>query len=359
MKTIAIIDAHGVVGAALAEHFSMLGHQVLSVDKATEETIETAVPVADAVFVVVLPLESVSALLKHIVAIAKLNTLLVHGSSIEAPSLDLDQDELLTKQLTVCHCHFHFRPEKPLCRTMFGQNITVSLQHDSEGIWQEWLEQQFLPFQPHWHQLDTGIHDQVTTISQLLHMIVSYLIATISTQTNPENFAIGLAVGGPPFRLLLRSLLRTAAAPGVIAAILQNHPYTLEVTAVFSEALHSLKETLNTRNTTAIITTLTALRSQVGQPALADWDTTTNQLIRLDADIGTCEVTFTFSSRANATGLLANVLYEFDVRNIDKTTTIAQTNPDGSCTFRIGVTEITNTVHQAIAAIQTIPGIVL
>ena len=58
-------------------------------------------------------------------------------------------------------------------------------------------------------------------------------------------------------------------------------------------------------------------------------------------------------SYLNKIGLLAKILEQFDVRDIDKTSTLAQKNPDGGCTIIIGIYEKSEAALEAERVIRS------
>lgn len=350
-----VIGANGAVGSSLVEHMSHFGHQTIVVDRETTRTIENSVPESDVIFVATLPLDEVPDLINQVASLAKTGSLIVNGSSIEQPrsSHKINHSLLTSKRITLCHCHFHFRPEIPLRRTLAGQSISVSFVNDVHNKWRKWVRAQFLEFAPQWHSLEEGEHDDLTVISQLTHMITCFIVGNLWTKADSRLVKIGTAIGGPPFRLLLRSLLRTASAASVTSNILLSHPKTVELIDKVISSLTLLKQLIDEGNKDALTQEISSLRSLVETESLNEWDRSTNELIRLDADMSTCTIVFHFKPNKNLTGLLAKVLHEFDIRNIEKTTTVAQVNPDGGCTFRIGVRHIDSRVDDAVQEVNS------
>jgi hypothetical protein len=351
MKT-AVIGAHGVVGKAVSQHFIELGHQVIEIDTDTDATIENSLQDVQVIFVVILPLAAVHPLLERVVELANHGSLIVHGSSIETPSLQLDQQLIERKGLTVCHCHFHFRPEIPLSRTLFGQKISVSYRND-EGIWRNWIEEQFTPFKPEWHEMAPGVHDLVTENSQVPHMVESYVMAHVFAAVNRDSLLSALAVGGPPFRMLWRLVNRIAQAPDVSASILHNHPYTPNVISQMEAALAALMSELEAGDESVTARQIARVRSLTDKETVEKCDVVTAQLMKIDSDISTCHVEFHFPEQQNKPGLLIRVLREFEKRSISIMSDTSLTNADGSCTFRFGITEMNDEVQEAVAAVQS------
>ncbi len=210
----------GVVGRSLVEHFTCLGHNVLQIERDSRLTLPEAVRRADVVFIVTRPIGAVGELLKIAASNMRPNTLLVHGTSVEAPHGEQVDLALMTEQwITLAHVHFHFRPEIPLRETLRGQHITVKTDVNISG-WQAWLVEAFEPFQPFIHQLSDNQHDTTTTVSQLLHMAEAFQVARVWQNTPREELVRGLTIMGPPGRFLARSVLRTASGAGVAAEIL-------------------------------------------------------------------------------------------------------------------------------------------
>ncbi|MEK9151074.1 MAG: hypothetical protein AAB547_00395 [Patescibacteria group bacterium] len=351
---IAIIGSGGLVGSALVEHFTTQGHSVLCVDRNTELTLEKAARIADAVFIVTLPIENVASLFSRAVDVMRSGTLLIHGTSIENPAFphDINTSHAVEKDITVCHCHFHFRPEIPLRRTLFGQNVSVSISGRDQGVWRNWLENELVPFQPLLHRLEPGEHDHITAVSQLMHMVVAFMIGTSWQQFPSQIVTKGINIGGPPCRLMVRSILRTASSGKVINGILLNHPLTLHLIAFFQESLKKLKDAIAEKNEASLGTILETVRNSIDPQNLEAWDASTKQLARLEADMRQTVATFHFTAEQNQIGLLEKVLHEFGNRGINMTSTIAQVTPDGGCIIMIGVKEDNPNVKEAMEAIK-------
>lgn len=351
---IAIIGSNGVVGSTLVEHFHSQQHTVLCVDRTTELTLEQAARVAEIVFIVTLPIEEVGLLFSQAIDAMHPGTLLIHGTSIECPAHPhaIDTIDATKKGLTVCHCHFHFRPERPLRRTLFGQNVSLSFAGCDQEKWLAWIENEFSPFQPIMHHLVPEEHDRITSMSQLVHMVTACMIGSSWKALPPKTVLQGINIGGPPCRFLVRSVLRTVSSGKVVNNILLNHPFASELIASFHDALEKIGTAVTRKDAVSLATILDAVRDVVDPQTLKQWDESTGHLIRLEADMQRTVATFRFTAKQNRTGLLAQVLHEFDVRNIDKTSTIAQVTPDGGCIIMIGVKENNSTVQEAKTAVE-------
>ncbi|MDO8566308.1 MAG: hypothetical protein Q7S04_03945 [Candidatus Moranbacteria bacterium] len=352
MKTIAIIGV-GVVGSAFAEFFECK-HKVLRVDLDTELTLEDAARVADVVFIVTLPIEGVATLFARAVSVMRPGTLLIHGTSIENPTAPhhIDTTLAIEKGITACHCHLHFKPEIPLARTLFGQNVSISIVGKNEKIWGDWLEHEFMPFQPLLHHLKPGEHDNITVVSQLVHTIVTAVIGAAWQKIPSQIVTKGIGIGGPPCRFLIRSIFRTASAGKVMSSILFNHPLALAFIEHVEEALQELKNLIRKKDEASLETMLGAARKIFDQKKLAAWDESTSRLIRLEADMQKTVAAFRFPAEKNISGLLEKILHEFGKRGIDMTSTIAQVTPDGGCIIMIGVKENSPAVQEAETEIR-------
>lgn len=344
---LAIIGAEGVVGCALVEHFSSLGHEVLSVDRNTEATLAGAVPQADVIFVVTLPIEEVAVLLAQTASWMRPGTLLIHGTSIQNPTGQrIEVDQILARQITFCHFHFHFRPQSPLSRTLLGQRVSISIQESDGAKWREWVLKQFAPFHPIIDEFAFGTeHDRVTSASQLVHMVIALLVAGI-WRTLPEKIIRkAIEIGGPPCQLLLRSVLRVGTGARVTESILYNHPLTLKMVDNMFAVLQDLRLAILAREPGALVGRLLGARNIIEPTILHQFDKTTVQLARAEADARAAEFEFRFPPAANRSGLLVRILQEF--RGLDLTTTQAQTDPDGGCTIKISVRELSDAARAA------------
>lgn len=354
MMKIAIIGAKGIVGRTLVEYFDHLGHEVISVDKDTEMTLEKAASLADVIFIVTLPVEEVASLVARAASFMRPGSLLTHGTSIERPiSGEIKTDEVLARGITFCHFHFHFRPEIPLSRTLFGQHITISIQGVDATKWQGWILGQLEPSQPIIDRLEPGEHDQITSVSQVVHMVVALLVAKTWGAFPKAVVRKAIDIGGPPCRLLIRSVLRVGTGTKVAESILLNHPLTLKVIDRMIAALQDIRSVVLECRPGVLVDQLLGARSVVDQSVLKRFDQSTARLARAEADTRETNFEFRFSPEANAVGLLAKILQEFDKRAIDKTTTVAQVDPDGGCTIVVGVREMSETVREAEEVVRS------
>ncbi len=225
--------------------------------------------------------------------------------------------------------------------------MTIAIAGRDQESWKNWLEGELVPFQPFLHHLNPGEHDRITTISQLIHMVTAFMVGTAWQKIPSRLVNQGINIGGPPCRLLVRSVLRTVSSGKVISSILLNHPFTLDLIASLRQSLEKLGDVIVERNMLSLETMLDATRDVIDPQNLKSWDTSTNQLARLEADMQRTTVIFHFAVQQNRIGLLAKVLHEFDIRGIDKTSTIAQVTSDGGCTIMIGVKENSSAVREA------------
>jgi prephenate dehydrogenase len=336
----------GIVGKTLVEHFKHLGHEVLQVERDSELTPPEAAKKANVVFVVTQPMSEVWKLLQIASTNMLPGSLLVHGTSVEAPHGHDERGRVLAEGVTLAHLHFHFRPQAPL-------RETLKIEGDGAKAWQYWLEDQFQPYQPFIHHLSGPRHDETTTISQLLHMATAFGVGSVWQKAQSEDLELGLTIMGPPGRFVARSVIRTAGGARVAADILAEHPKALDIIHQLVQAYSDLGTLIEQGRTDVIESVIARNRDLVPLEILDVLETRTNQLIRLEADLQRSNVVLHFAAEANVVGLLARALGEFDRRGIDKTTTIAQTNPDGSCTFVIGVREWTSAVDEAIESVRS------
>ena len=354
MKTIAIIGAKGTVGKTLVEFFKNLNHQVLSVDLDTDLTLEVAAAKADVVFIVTLPIEEVGELIHQAISVMRPGTLLIHGTSVENPVTNkINSGEVCSKKINFCHWHFQFRPEVPLANTLFGQHITVSGCGDDWEMWRKWLYKQFQPSQPFIHGLAIGEHDQITSVSQLFHMLTALIISKIWSNLPKSRVNMAIRICGPPGRLLIRSGLRVGTGAKVAESVVYNHPYTLTVIDWFLETGKSLRLAVQERKPGVLTSWFNNGRLILEPTDLARWDSNTARLSRFDSDMEEARLEFRFSREKNKIGLLAKILEQFDVRDIDKTSTLAQKNPDGGCTIIIGIYEISEAALEAERVIRS------
>lgn len=352
-KKIAVVGAKGVVGSALMDFLSGLGHTVFAVDRDTELTLDV-VKLADVVFIATLPIEEVASLIKETAAMMHPRTLLIHGTSIEQPSApnQIDVDNVIERGITLSHLHFHFRPEIPLNRTLFGQNVSVSFQGDEQAKWSRWLETLIVPHGAIMSTLAPCEHDEITIVSQLIHMVIALVVGSVWSVLSQRKVTKGIEIGGPPSRLLTRSVIRSSSGVRVLASILTNHPFANRVLRIMRDSITEVSEAITNHDPIALEATLTDMR-QVFEPAvLARIEQETAQMSRLEADMRQAHFTFRFIACDNQIGLLARVLREFDRRGVDKTTTIAQVDKDGGCTIVIGVRDLDTNAEQAAEIIR-------
>ncbi|OGZ70597.1 MAG: hypothetical protein A3F47_01495 [Candidatus Staskawiczbacteria bacterium RIFCSPHIGHO2_12_FULL_38_11] len=351
MSKVAIIGSCGVVGKVLVDHFEKLGHEVFPVDRDTELKLEDAIPLVDIVFIVTRPIKEAGFLINKVASLMNPDTLLIHGTSI-ANLADLEVEKILSMGITFSHLHFHFRPERPLCQTLFGTHITISIQGGKHEEWRRWIIDQFEPYKPFIHWLNPGEHDEITTVSQLVHMLAAVIVSGIWGNFQKPIVQKAVIIGGPPCRLLVRSVLRVGTGAKVTEDILYNHPSTIHIIGVIDDVLKTLRSNLMTERPDVLAAQLSKARGEMNQEQLKLLDNSTNKLIRLEADIQKENFEFKFQKEKNVIGLLARVLGEFDKRGVDKTTTIAQVDSDSGCTITIGVREMNENALEAAKVIN-------
>ncbi len=349
-----VVGSAGTVGRTLVEHLGHLGHTVTGVDLGTAPALGAAAAQADVVFVVTLPIEGVGRLMSEASSVMPPGSLLVHGTSVEKPvePYSIPVSAAVARGITVSHLHFHFRPERPLRRTLYGQNVSVSTQGPEAAQWASWLDSSFTSFGPVVSRLEPGEHDQLTSISQLVHMAVSTIVARVWRHMPRQNVQQGIRLGGPPCRSLVRTVLRTAIGSGPTSSILVNHPSSTQVLDLLHQAVAELEVDVLERKDASIKASLEESRSVLDSEDLVAWDAETSQLARYEADMRKGHLRFEFTGEQNQVGLLGRILQEFDSRGIDKTSTIAQVNPDGGCTILVGVREKSSAVEEAVMAVM-------
>ena len=351
---IAVIGAQGVVGGSLSQYFAELGHTVIGVDRSTKVTLEVAAAMADITFIATLPIQEVFGLMEDAASVMQSGTLLVHGTSIANPAApyQINVEPLCAHGVTVGHVHLQFRPEIPLAGTMRGQNVSTCFQGNKADYWKAEIEGILLGSQAVIHPFEPGEHDRVTSISQLVHMTVAATVANIWTQLSKDSVMKGIKIGGPPCRSLVRSVVRTCQGGKVASDILVNHPETLRILKEMQNALEFVRDAVTGRQGDRIAGVMTEARAIFEPETLRILDNSASQLARLDADMRATHFEFNYSKAQNITGLLADILREFDMRGVDKTSTIAQVNPDGGCTIRIAVQEVSAAALDAEQAIR-------
>jgi hypothetical protein len=123
----------------------------------------------------------------------------------------------------------------------------------------------------------------------------------------------------------------------VVESILFNHPLAPAMLDLIERAVKKLRDIVEKRQSGAVVDALKEARNIFDASNLRAIENDTAQLDRLRLDVSKCAFTFNFTQEQNTLGLLARILYEFDQRGVNKTTTIAQTSRDGGCTIIIGV----------------------
>lgn len=350
---LAVVGSKGVVGRALVEYFTSTGNEVLAVDRDTALTLREAAKVADVCFIVTLPIENIASLVAEAARVMRPGTLLIHGTSVEQPKNDpINIRQVTRRKISLCHCHFHFRPEVPLVRTMNGQSITLSLVGQGQAKWKEWFLNQLNPYGAIITWLKPGEHDEVTTVSQLTHMAIALIVSALWKSLPQLVVKSGFALGGPPCRLLIRSVLRTAIGGKVVASIMLNHHASLSILRQIEQIVKTLRTMVENSDTILLEKLLQDVRAILDTDEQRAWDESTAQLTRLEADLRQSSFEFVFPPAQNRIGLLARVIREFDARAVDKTSTIAQVNNDGGCTIRIGVRELTQASLESERAVR-------
>jgi prephenate dehydrogenase len=256
-KKVAVVGAAGTVGSGLTNFFTEMGYPVKQVERQSPLTLEQAAAWADVVFIVTRPIREVAGLVNRAAAVMRRGTLLVSGSSVELPAgaETLDFQTLTVRNITFCHLHFHFRPERPLRQSLAGRQVSVCYWGDRER-WSAWLEGLITGEGACLHTFNPGEHDTVTAVSQVMHMAVAAMVAQTWSELPPSAVRQGVAIGGPPCRSLTDSVLRTASGAELAAEILACHPQALPVLDKLSESLTALRHNIEARQEAAIAHTL-------------------------------------------------------------------------------------------------------
>lgn len=350
-----VVGANGLVGSLKVQYFRELGHEITGIDLDNASEMDSAVRMADFVVVAILPLASIAELVKRISKQMRMGSLLIHSTSLENPAkpYDIDWKAVTNRDITVCHMHIHAKPVAPLARTLYGQHVSLSFQGINQGKWRHWLEGYLADSQAVIHHFKPGEHDQVTSVSQVIHMTIAAIVSEVWRHLPNDLVQIGARIGGPPCRLLISSVLRVGLGSKVASEILVNHPAAIQILDLIQQAVSTVRAMVEARKIQELSDTISGARSMIEPAELKIRDARTNQLARLEADIGKLHIKFQFPADKNVPGLLAQVLREFDQLEVDKTTTIAQKDPDGGCTFLIGVKEITDATVKAEKVVRT------
>ena len=353
MKTL-VVGAKGVLGSALVELLISLSHQVLCVDLDNVKDLSQLAKDAEVAFIAV-PISQIAKIAKLLANTMKRGSLIVSGGSVAQP-VDpnaIDFDLFREKGITFALVHLMFRPIVPLSMTIFGENIALAIEGDDKIKWQEWIEEQFMPFGPIFHHLDRDEHDRMTTISQLFHMITAVLAAELWNATAETEVTLGARTGGFPCQSIIRSALRSMQRPDLITEIVTNHPNVLETLTTLRFGLEKIEQAICVGSTTDIKDGMGKAREDIEVTLREEIDWTAGELIRLEADFRKPKLIFDFPAKMNKPGLLARVMQEFDRLGVNKTSTFAHNLPNGGCRFIIGVESIDRRVQECEANIRT------
>lgn len=350
-----VVGAKGVLGSALVELMERLGRKVICVDLDNVEGLPQIAKNVAVAFIAV-PISQIANIAKVLVGAMKSGSLIISGGSVAEPA---DPNAIgfglfKEKGITFAPLHLMFRPIVPLGMTIFGENIALAIEGDETGKWRDWIEEQFLPFGPIFHHLDRIEHDQMTTISQLFHMITAVLAAELWNATSGTVVTLGAKTGGFPCQSIIRSVLRSmqSKVPALVGEIIRSHPHVSATLTILRSAIEKIERAVCLRDTKEIEKDLKIAQGRIEHNLRQDIDWTAGELIRLEADFRKPKLIFDFPAEMNRPGLLARVMAVFDRLGVNKTSTFAHNLPDGGCRFIIGVAEIDGRVREAESVIR-------
>jgi len=349
---ILIVGALGVLGSALAEFFKFLGFNVSCVDRDTLDQLSSLAEEADVAFIAV-PISSIARVAAILAQAMRPGTLIISGGSVAEPTApsQIDLVQISERGITFALVHLMFRPGKPLAKTVFGENIGIWL--EGEEKWREWIKAQFEPKGAICFDLAKGMHDRITMVSQLFHMIVAIQMAGLWGNLGAEAVRLGVATGGFPCKSVVRSGLRSCQRPDLLAEILKSHPHAQEMVETLRATLDMIAAALQNHDTVEMEAVLTGARGMLDLEQLDQIDWLSGELVRLEADLRHPHRVFDFPPAMNSVGLLGQVMAAFDELGVNKTSTFAHNLPNGGCRFIVGVEEVDERVQQAERIIRS------
>ncbi|HEY4523825.1 MAG TPA: hypothetical protein VJK04_03065 [Candidatus Paceibacterota bacterium] len=341
-KTVGIIGNLGQMATnVVTPLFREAGYDVIGSDIKNLQglTNKEVVKVADVVYFSVLPISEVASIIRDLIPYAKPDTLWLHGTSIQNPvggpiTPVLLDERLIAQGVTTGFLHFMVGP---MTRSLRGQSIMYGFLSPAtdNNRWEEWLVNLLKTKHPVLVGCTPEEHDSLTTVSQVIPMIVSQLVGQLGKIFGSKLFQ-GIRLGGPPCWLQFYAMLRSLNQGSVVANILTNHPYTKIIVRDASVALRAI-------GAGRVPELETMARDAMGvftKDQLALTGHSTEWHICLEGDLRSGAACFNFSAEENKLGLLTAVLKIFDEHGLNKTSCMAQEVPSGGCRFEIGLKEI-------------------
>jgi len=232
-RRIAIIGAAGGMGSLMCRLFQSLGHEVLSVDRDSDMTIEEAASAADITLVSV-DIRETESVIKQVGPCVPPEGLLMDVTSIKRPPVEA---MCAYSSSNVIGTHPLFGPN---VHTLQGQRIAVTPGRLEDNRWMDWLRGTFAAAGLTLLETNPEDHDRVMSVVQVL---THYSTEVLGRTMKAMNVSIEetLRFTSPIYHLeLLMTARHFAQSADLYSAIQMSNPNTPEVTAAFRSAAADL-----------------------------------------------------------------------------------------------------------------------
>ncbi len=362
-KTVGIIGINGKMAQNIyVPLFTQAGLTVIGSDKRNPSGLSNAQVLANSEVVLfsILPLAEVATEMRRLMPNARSKTLWLHGSSVQEvrdnPIGEILQSQALRMRgVDTGFVHFMIAPT---VRSLRGQSVVYGFPQELlNPEWETWLLNLLIASKVKLTEKTTAEHDELTKAAQVLPMILAVAVGMVWQRAGIDVTEM-LRVAGAPAKLQAFGALRSLGQPAVVSEILTEHPGAPVLLDLFAEVFADLSQMIKKKDTVAVANEMKQAQEAISPETLTKSLSITDWLVRLLGDLNGGAVGFEFSKPENVIGLLAEALGCFDRRGINKTTTTAQTTPDGKAQFLIGVVPEVDElgVRQAVEEVLTISG---
>ncbi|MBI5787172.1 MAG: hypothetical protein HY446_01320, partial [Candidatus Niyogibacteria bacterium] len=284
------------------------------------------------------PFSEVASVMRGMIQFAKPGSLWLHGTSIQnprrfPPTPVLTDAGLAEKKVDAGFLHFMFGPT---VKSMRGQSVVYGFPRPlTNPAWEEWLISLLRLEKPHVVKYSLDFHDELTTESQLIPMIMASLVSNLWLKQKP-SLSEALSMAGPPCWLQAYGVLRNLSQPGLIASIAANHPNTGKVIEEAIGLLSTMAKAWEAGDEDVFLKLAHSGAAILPPKEMVKIRESTDWHVRLEGDLRGGAVCFKFSREKNTLGLLTRVLSVLEAEGLEKTSCMAQETPDGGCRFYIG-----------------------
>jgi len=234
-KTIAVVGAHGGMGACVTRLFSDLGHKVLAVDRDTKLAAAAAAAQSDVV-VISVPIDVTEEVIASVGPHIREEALLMDVTSLKQAPMGA---MLAATKASVVGTHPMFGPS---VHTLQGQRIVLCAGRGED--WHRWASETFRARGLVVTEASAREHDRMMAVVQVLNHYQTQVLGWTMSKLG-VSVEETLAFRSPAYLLETYVTARHfAQSPDLYGPIEMRNPSTAEVTEAFGEAARELREIL-------------------------------------------------------------------------------------------------------------------